>query len=1091
MLLAAALLLGVQTAPFDPGPHPLLVRHPTVSRTSIVFQFAGELWKVPRQGGNAVRLTDSGGSDSDPFFSPDGSMIAFTGNYDGNTDVYVMPAAGGSPKRLTAHPAPDVAVGWTPDGKSVLFSSTMLSNTDHPRLFTVSKDGGVPRALPLPSGVEGCFSPDGSHLAYVSHSLWELAWKRYRGGQTTTIWLADLATSRVRGIPRDNTMDKDPVWIGDSIYYLTDPRGPVGLNRYDTKTGKVEECIKGEGFDLKSLTGGPDCLAIERLGSIWLYDLATHQAHPVPVRIAGDFTEVRSEIKDVQNEAHSVSISPTGQRVLVEARGWIFTVPAQKGSTRLLDGAQGVHRRDPAWSPDGKSIAYLSDEGGTQHLAVRNLESGTDKPYALGDPPAFYNQVVWSPDSKKIAYTDTKLQLWVLDLASGVNSLIDTGSYRGGWTMVPKWSPDSQWLTWSRDLATHVNAVFIQKVPSSPPNHPTGAQRGEELRPAKPIQVTDGLVDATSPVFSSDGQYLFFLASTDVGLGIDFEDLSELNAANSSENVYALVLRKNLPNPLEPQSDEEKPKEEKKDEPKKVPFDIDLDGIEQRIIPLPFPRREYTDLAAGPSGSVFALSVPPRASAVSGREPGTLQKFTFSDRKLTTFAAGVNGMEASDDASKILLQSMGRYRIVSAAAPTDSGDGQVDLSNLKVRVDPRSEWKAMYHETWADERLLLYDPNMHGIDSAAMERRYEPFLEGIVTRDDLNYLFTDMLGEICIGHMFIGGGDIPRHPAVPGGLLGCDFAISGGHYRLTRIFTGERWNPELYAPLAQPAVNAKPGEYLLEIDGRPLSSSTDIYEALEGKAGTQIRLKIGPNADGSGSRVVTVVPVGNEFPLRFRAWSEDNRRRVEQETDGKIGYMHVPDTDAGGWREFNRFYYVQSDKQGMIVDDRFNHGGLINDWMVREMEKPLDFGSRTRHGMDWKIPPAAVYGPKVMLINEMAGSGGDIFPFLFRQHGVGKLVGKRTWGAMLSAYGFELIDGGSVRAPDDAMYNPVTGKWIIENEGTPPDIDVELDPYLWRQGIDAQLEAAIAEIKKDLAASKPLQIKRPGYPDKSKLPTKW
>ena len=1074
MLLAAALLLSAQAAPFDPGPHPLLVRHPTVSRTSVVFQFAGELWKVPRQGGDAIRLTDSGGSDSGPFFSPDGSTIAFTGNYDGKTGVYVMPAAGGTPKRLTAHPAPDTAVGWTPDGKSVLFSSLMLSNNDYPRLFTVSKDGGIPQPLPLPAGKEGCYSPDGTHLAYVSHTLWELAWKRYRGGQTTTIWLADLATSKVHGIPRNNTMDWNPVWIGDSIYYLTDPTGPVGLNRYDTRTGKVEECVKGEGFDLKSLTGGPDCLAIEKLGSIWLYDLATKQLRPVPIRIAGDFREIRPEIKELQGVVESIGISPTGQRALVGARGWIFTVPVKKGNTRLLDGAQGVHLRDPAWSPDGKTIAYLTDEGGVQKLALRDLESGSEKKVPLGDPPAFYNTVVWSPDSKKIAYTDTKLQLWVLDLAGGKNTLIDTGSRRAGWTMDPKWSPDSNWLTWSRDLVTEVNAVFVEKL---------GA--------AKPTQVTDGLVEATDPVFSTDGKHLFFLASTDVGIGIDFEDLSVLNAANYTANVYALVLRKNLPNPLQPESDEETPKEEKKpDAPKKEPvkFDIDLDGLAQRIIPLPFPAREYTALGAGPAGSVFAMSVPPRASAVAGREPGMIQKFAFDDRKLTTFATGANMIALSADASKILLRSGPRYRIVSAAVPADSGDGPLDLSDLKVKIDPRREWRAMYHEVWDDERLLLYDPNLHGIDSVAMERRYEPFLDGIVTREDLNYLFTDMLGEICIGHMFIGGGDMPRHRPLPVGLLGCDFTIQGGHYRLKRIYDGERWNPELYAPLAQPGINAKPGEYLLEIDGRPLSSAIDIYEALEGKVGAQVKLKIGPNADGQGSRVVTVVPVPNESNLRFRAWTEDNRRIVEKETDGKIGYMHVPDTDTGGWREFNRFYYVQSDKQGMIVDDRFNHGGLINDWMVREMEKPLDFGSTTRHGMDWKIPNAAVYGPKVMLINEMAGSGGDIFPFLFRQHGVGKLVGKRTWGAMLSAYGFSLIDGGSIRAPDDAMYNPVTGKWIIENEGTPPDIDVELDPYQWRQGVDAQLEAAIVEIKKDLAASKPLQIKRPARPDKSKLP---
>ncbi|HLK16750.1 MAG TPA: PDZ domain-containing protein, partial [Fimbriimonadaceae bacterium] len=928
--VAAALFVLTTQAPtgFDPGPNPLLLRHPTVSKTSIVFQYAGDLWRIPRAGGEAVRLTSAPGMNSAPFFSPDGDWIAFTGNYDGNTDVYVMPAEGGVPKRLTAHPSPDRAVGWTPDGKSVLFSSSMLSNTDHPRLFTVPRVGGLPTPLPLPSGVEGSYSPDGTHLAYVAHGLWEEAWKRYRGGQTTTVWIADLATSKVHGIPRKNTMDQQPVWIGDSVYYLTDKDGPVGLNRYDTKTGQVSVCIKGNGFDLKSITGCQDCLVIERLGSLWLYDLASKQMHQVSVTINADLPEVRTEIKDVRSNVQSIDLSPSGARVLVGARGWVFTVPVKKGSTRWLDGPQGVFRRDPAWSPDGKSIAYLTDETGQQKLAIRDLEKGTDKLVDLGEPPASYNSPVWSPDSKKVAYTDTRLQIWVLDVASGKNTLIDAGTYRGTSAIEPRWSPDSNWLTWSRDLDTHVEAVFVQHVGVG-----------------KPVQVTDGLAQANSPIFSSDGKHLFFLASTDVGLAIDFEDLSSLNAAGSTESVYALVLRKNLPNPLQPESDEETPKTEKKpDAAKKEPdkFDIDLDGLTRRIISLPLPHQHYTELGAGPAGSLFALS-----SAGRGGGPGPsgmLQKFTFEDRKLSTFANGVGHFTVSQDASKILLQAGAGMRVVSAAAATDSGDGIVDLSGLKVRIDPRVEWRAMYHEVWEGERLLLYDPNLHGIDSRVMEQRYEPFLKNIGSRDDLNYLFTDMLGEICIGHMFIGGGDMPRPKTLPGGLLGCDFAIEDGHYRLTRVYDGERWNPELYAPLAQPGVDAQVGEFLLEIDGKPLSSATDIYEALEGKAGTQVKLKLGPKADGTGARIATVVPVANEFNLRFRAWSEDNRRIVAKATDGRVGYLHVPDTSGGGWREFNRFYYVQNDKEGMIVDDRFNHGGLINDWMVREMEKPLDYG---------------------------------------------------------------------------------------------------------------------------------------------------
>jgi tricorn protease len=1064
------------------------MRHPTLSATKIAFEFGGEIWEVPRAGGEAVRLTASGGKDHDPVFSPDGSKIAFSGVYDGNVDVYVMPSGGGEPRRMTSHPDSDVPVAWTPDGKAVVFTSSMLSNTDYPRLFTVPLSGGLPVPLPFPSGTDVAFAPDGKRVAYVPTTKWELAWKRYRGGQTAPIWIADLADSKVHAIPRDNTDDHRPMWIGNSIYFLSDPTGPVDMYRYDFPTGKISDVIPGAGFDIKYASVGPDAIVYERLGSVWLYSLSTHQSTQVPVSIHGDFTEIRPSFKDVSHLIHSVAISPTGKRVVVEARGWIFTVPAKKGDARLLDGSQGVHRRDPAWSPDGKTIAYISDEDGDQKLALFDLASAKERRIPLGDPPAFYSEPLWSPDSERIAYKDTRLKLWVLDVASGKSTEIDQGTYRGRTDIDPKWSPDSQWLVWSRDLPSNVKVVIVHSFATG-----------------KSTQITDGLAEATSPIFDRSGKYLYFLASTDVGVGGDFEDMSSLTAREPTSSVYAVVLRKDLPNPLQPESDEEgvasdaakgeaakgeaakpesakadaaKPDAPKKDAVPKV--DIDFDGIERRIIALPMPRAGYERLEAGPAGSFFAV-------VIARGGPASIHKFNFSDRKDTVFAEGARSCMVSADGSQVLLYP-GPPAIVPASAPTKGSEGALTLTGLTAKIDPRAEWRAMYHEVWRDERLLLYDPNMHGIDSRQMERRYEPFLAELHTREDLNYLFTDMLGEITIGHMWASGGDSPGTRTVSGGLLGADFTFDSHRYRLTRVYDGERWNPDLYAPLAQPGVDAKPGEYLLAIDGKDLLDATDLYEALEGRAGKQIKLRIGPTPDGKGARVVTVVPVSSEFGLRNRAWEEDNRRLVAKATEGRAGYVHVPDTGGGGWAAFNRYYYAQADRTGMIVDDRFNHGGFVNDWMVREMEKPLDFMSRTRHGQDIKMPMAAVFGPKVMLINEMAGSGGDIFPFLFRQDKVGPLVGKRTWGAMLSAYGFEIIDGGHVNAPDDAMYNPRTGKWIIENWGTAPDIDVDLDPYLWRQGRDSQLEAAIAELKRQMEAHPPIVPKRPDYPNKSKIP---
>jgi len=1057
--------------PFDAGPHPLLLRHPTLSASSIAFVYAGDLWTVPRSGGRAARLTSAPGGIQNPYYSPDGSQIAFSASYDGNTDVFVMPATGGVPKRLTSHPSPDLVEGWTPDGKSILYSSSMISNTDYPRLFTVMATGGMPRPMPFPSGVEACFSPDGNKIAYVPNDKWELAWKRYRGGQTTPIVIGALSDSRVTRVPRSNTNDRNPMWVGDSIYYLSDPHGPVGLNRFDTRTGRVTEVIPGSGFDLKSACAGPDAIVYERLGSIHLYDPKSGADHPVPIQVEGDFGEVRPEIKNVSGNIEALDISPTGQRAVIGARGWVFTVPAKKGDVHLLDGVQGVHRRNPAWSPDGKTVAYISDQPGHQVLALYDLATNHERFVDLADAPAFYNSLAWSPDSKKIAYTDTQLTIWILDVASGKSIKVDSGTYRGASDISPQWSPDSKWLTWSRDLITHFDAVFLYSLDSG-----------------RVTQVTDSIAEATSPVFDRSGKALYFLVSTDYGLSMDFEDIESMNAANITCQVYALVLRKDLPNPLQPESDEETgPKEKLKEAEKEKPFGIDLDDLESRIILLPMPKKVYRTLIPGPKDTFFAISHGPRPNAAAGGGMQIVENFKVSDRKSTVFGAGISAFGVSADGNKAVVQQGGAVKIVSTEG--DAMDGEpIDTESLEVKIDPRAEWTAMYHEAWRDERLLFYDEKLHGIDSVAMERRYEPFLAGIQTRNDLNYLFTDMMGEVCVGHMFIGGGDMPGSKRVPGGLLGADFSFSNGRYRLDRVYTGERWNPELYAPLAQPGINAKVGEYLLAIDGHDLTSTTDLYDTLEGKAGKQVKVKLGPTPDGKDSREVTVVPVGSEFGLRFRAWAEDNRHYVERATGGRAGYVHVPDTSGEGFDAFNRYYYAQSDKHGMIVDDRFNHGGYIDDFMVREMEKPLDFGSTTRHGQDMVIPLAAVYGPKVMLINEMAGSGGDIFPFLFRQHGVGKLVGKRTWGAMLSAYGFGLIDGGSIRAPDDAMYNPVTGRWIIENEGTPPDIEVELDPYLWRQGRDAQLEAAVAELNKQMEAHPPLQIKRPSRPDKSKLP---
>jgi tricorn protease len=1087
------------------------MRHPTLSKTSIVFQFADDLWSVPREGGAATRLTSAPGIESDPFFSPDGSMVAFTGIYDGNYDVYVVPAEGGVPKRLTAHPSPDMVTGWTPDGKDVVFSSSMLSNTDLPRLFTVHVTGGFPKPLPLPSGTMASFSPDGQKLAYVPGIKWEDAWKRYRGGQTYPIWIANMSDSKVKEIPRRNTNDEQPTWVGQKIFYLSDPTGPVGLYSYDTVTGKETEEVKGEGFDIKSLSAGPGAIVYEKLGSINLLDLNTRQSHRVPIQVHGDFAEVRPQFKSLTRNFSGASISPSGARVAISARGWVFTAPASKGDIHVLDETQGVHRRDPAWSPDGRTVAYITDVNNRQQLGMWDVSKSKETTVDLGESPGFYYSPVWSPDSSKLSYTDNKRNLWVVDVKSGVNTKIDSTIFNDPThTVVGNWSPDSKWLTWSRDLENHLNAIFVYNLDSG-----------------KKTQITDGFANADSPIFDRDGKLLYFYASTNMGQGTSWLDLSSFNSVNVVSSVYAVVLKKDQPNPLQPESDEETPKEAPSDKPsapvtppnlpstapttapkakegggpasddaaKKKPeapkFGIDVEGIESRIIALPLPNAIYVGLEPATPGSFFAIAAPPRAMAGAPSGPASIGKFSFTDRKFSPFASGVVGMQTTADGTKALLMRAAELSIVPTQVPPQPGQGSVDLSGLRAKIDPKVEWNHMYHEVWRNERLLFYAPNLNGIDASVMERRYEPFLKNIASRDDLNYLFVDMLGELTVGHEFPGGGDIPSARRIPGGLLGADFEFANGRYRLARIYTGERWNPELYAPLAQPGINAKTGEYLLEIDGKDLTEATDVYEALEAKAGKQVKVKLGPTPDGKNSREVTVVPVGNEFGLRSRAWEEDNRRYVEKMTNGRGGYMHVPDTAEGGWAAFNRYYYAEVGKDGIVIDERFNHGGLINDFMIREMQKPMDAAFAPRYGRDWPTPGSAIFGPKVMLANQFAGSGGDMFPWLFKHEKVGPVIGKRTWGGLIAAFGFELPDGGRINAPDNAFYNTETGKWDVENWGVPPDIEVELDPYLWRQGHDAQLDRGIEELNKRLANYKPPVLKRPAYPDRSKVDIRY
>jgi tricorn protease len=1118
MFTLVAVFLHSAVAQSNP---PLLLRDPTVSKTQIVFNYGGDLWIVSRDGGDARRLTSGIGEERFPSFSPDGTMIAFTGEYDGNKDVYVVPAAGGVPRRLTFHPADDLVMGWTPDGKKILFASWGNSFRHFEfQLYTVPVEGGFPTELPIPIGFQPTFSPDGSHLAYVPHVQWQDAWKRYRGGQTTPIWIADLKDSSITKIPRDNSNDHYPMWVGDTVYFLSDRNGPVSLFAYDTKTKQVTEALHSDGLDFKTASAGPDAIVIEQFGAIKLYDLKTHQVTNVSIHVAGDLDAVRPHFAKVEpKRIQNFNLSPTGARAVFEVWGEIFTVPTDKGDIRNITRSPAIADRDPSWSPDGKSIAYFSDESDEYELTIRDQSGlGTVRHINLGNPPSFFYTPTWSPDSKKISYSDKRLQLWYVDLDNPVPKLVDADYFGGfGPTQLSQtWSPDNKWLAYTKQLPSGQHAVFVYS-----------------LEQGKSSQITDGMSDALYPVWDKNGKYLYFTASTDVALTTAGLDMSS-QEHRVSRSVYVAVLSKDEKSPLAPESDEEKPKEEKKpdqdkskdqskesgkdkakskaddksaadktkddadkdkdkDKEKKeepVVVKIDLEGILQRILALPIPAKNYVNMLPGKSGILF-LSEGPMVVTDDDQENlnQTIQKFDLSKRKVDKFLDEINDYTVSFDGEKILYRKGEAWATASTDEPPSPGGppkpglGPLKLEGWEVYVEPRAMWKQIYNETWRIERDFFYDPHYHGLDLDKAKKKYAPYLDGIASRGELTYLFTESLGEMTVGHMFVGGGEKPEPKKLKGGLLGADYSLENGRYRIAKVYDGENWNPSLQAPLTQPGVNVKAGDYILAVNGRDLHASDNIYSFFEETAGKQVVLKVGANPDGKDSRDVTVVPVESEENLRHLAWIESNRRRVDQATGGRVAYVYVPNTAGGGYTSFNRYFFSQVGKEAAIIDERFNEGGQLADYIIDYLRRPLLNKVTTREGHDWSSPSEAIYGPKVMIINEMSGSGGDALPWYFRKAGIGPLIGKRTWGGLVGIGGYpELLDGGHVTAPRAAIYG-LNGDWEVENHGVAPDIEVDLDPAAWRQGHDAQLEKAIEVVMQQLKDHPLPQIKRPAYPN--------
>jgi tricorn protease len=1073
-----------------------LLKEAAVSATRVAFSYAGDLWGVERSGEPARRLTAHPGVETEAVFSPDGRWLAFTGDYDGNVDVFVVAADGGEPLRLTYHPANDAVRGWTPDGRYVVFASNRASTSArYDRLFRVPAGGGFEEPLPIPMGDRISFSPDGKKLAYTALPEANATWKRYRGGRTPVIWILDLATLAVEPIPHVGATDTRPLWVGDTIYFLSDRDRVVNLFAYDTRARTVRQVTHHDDYDIHSAGAGGGAVIYEQAGWLHLLDPATGKASKLAITLADDRLLVRPRFEHVDRLIQDMAISPTGARAVFEARGEILTVPAKKGDVRNLSATAGAAERSPAWSADGQRLAYFSDAGGEYGLVLRD-QAGAEPPERIDLPdPSFFYSPRWAPDGKKILYSDKRLNLWLLDLTATPRKprLIDTDTYdHPVRSLDPVWSPDSRFIAYSKRLENHLRAIFIHA-----------------LEEGRSRQVTDGMSDAISPAFDRGGKHLYFLASTSTGLTSGWLDMTSYERPVRWA-LYLAVLSNADPSPFAPESDEEKSHEEKKrekqieakgsdtggagkdeddagDEPEAelpvaeapAPVRIDFERLDQRILAFPTPEGDYARLSAGASGSVYYLE------SHAGEERPTLEKYDMKERKAEPLLPLIDDYRLSQDGKKLLYRADQMYGIVDSGKAAKVGDGKLATEALEVRVEPRAEWAQMLRESWRLERDYFYDPGMHGVDWPGIWKKYEVMLPYVAHRSDLTELIADLIGELCVGHAYVGGGDLPDIEKVPVGLLGADYTVEDGLYRFARIYDGENWNPDLQAPLTQPAVEVREGDYLLAVDGKPLRLPTNIHSMFEKAAGKQVVLTVNSKPTLAGSRRVTVVPVESEQGLRNRAWVEDNRRKVDELSGGKLAYVYLPNTATAGYTSFNRYLFAQLGREGVVLDERFNGGGSAADYMVDLLRRPLLSYWATREGRDFSTPLAAIFGPKVMIINEFAGSGGDALPLYFRRLGIGRLVGKRTWGGLVGIYDYPpLLDGGFVTAPRLAIWSP-DGKWEVENEGVPPDDEVEMTPQAFAAGHDPQLERAVEIAMEELKAKPVARPPRPPYPDRS------
>lgn len=1042
-----------------------LLRNPDIHGNKIVFVYAGDLWAMEGDQGTARRLTSHVGTEQFPKFSPDGKHIAFSAQYDGNEDVYILPWEGGEPQRLTYHPGNDRVLQWYPDGKSILFRSTRESEIGrYNRLFKIGIEGGFPEVLPLPAGELTSFNADATKVAYNRKSREFRTWKRYKGGTAQDVWIYDFAANKIERITDWEGTDSFPMWNGDKIYFLSDRSEKMVANiwSYDLASKEFKELTSYKEYDVKWPSLGTDSIVYENAGWLYVLDLKTGTNKKLSVTIYSDNIYTRPEIKNVSGDIFSGNIAHCGCKAVFEARGEIFTV-AEDGTTSNITKTPGVRETYPAWSPDGQWIAYFSDASGEFDLYIKAADGKGKEKRVTSDSDCYRANPVWSPDSKKIIFGDARVNLLYADVETGKVTKVDHSKYARATNFITgTWSPDSNWIAYAKPEVNQLYSIFLYS-----------------LADGKSYQVTSKMTDDREPAFDPDGNYLYFLANRQMNTRWSSFDVQLITS--DPTRIAGVTLREDVPSPFIKVN-----KVEKKDE--KAPFSIDLKNIESRIFDLPVDDGYYVGLKAA-KGKVFFVKTTETDTSPDAfpDDPriGPLQMFDMDSKELSTVMDNIAEYHLSANEKKVLYRSGRSWGIASAAPGQKPGAGRLSFNNMKSLVDYRAEWKQIYNEAWRQERDWFYAPNFHGVDWQAIKARYEVLLPYVTHRADLNYVIGEMVSELCSSHTYVGGGDTPRASRVNVGLLGADYELDkvNNLYKFKKIYQGENWNPGSTAPLSQHGVDVKVGDYLLAVNGIELKYPTNLWSLFQDTAGKEITITVNSKPGMDGAREVIVTPLGGEGRLRYIDWVVGNWNRVQKLSGGKIGYIHLPNTMYDSYASLMRGFYAQvNEMDAIIFDGRFNGGGLIPELFVDKMDRPSLNGWVTRATTGWRTPAFSFQGQMAYLINAFAGSGGDALPYYFKHRGLGPLVGTRTWGGLIGISGNPaLMDGGSVTLPDFGVHNE-EGEWIIENEGVSPDIEVDDRPDLIIEGHDPTIEKAVEVLLKN--------IKEKGN-GKLKVPTKF